>query len=143
MDAIIPGSNSSTTPDGNDAPRKPLVNSFQTYVSHSISFFTIILCWFVAGAAFYDLLSRVNAVYVVVYIVWAIPLVGLFACIFTGTTTLYWHGSIVGWTWFILTVQAIRTLFYGFKLETSPLHKFYPVAQAVIPVAQVVSHNSG
>jgi hypothetical protein len=130
MDAVIPNNNNSITADGmGDAPRKPLVNSFQGYISYSMSFFFTILCWFVAGAGLYDLLSRVSAMYSLVYILWAIPLLGLFACIFTGTTTVYWSGTIIGWTWVIVIIQAFRTLFYGFALETSPLRAFYPVTE--------------
>lgn len=132
MDAIISNDNAKIEVDGSDAPRKPLVNSFEGYISYSVSFFFAILCWFVAGAGLYDMLSRVSAMYTMVYIIWAIPLLGLFVSIFTGTSTLYWRASIFGWTFLILIAQAFRTLFYGFNLETSPLMNFFPSAPAPI-----------
>lgn len=138
MDAII-SSDSPDTGGGGDAPRKPLVNSFDGYVSYSMSFFFAIMTWFVAGAGIYDLLSRVSAMYILVYVIWAVPIVGMFACIFTGADTTYWRGNIAGWTWFVIVIQAVRTLFYGFRLETSPLQNFYTPAAQVADTAAIAA----
>ena len=130
-----------------EEPRKPLVDSFSGFVTYSFSFFMLILVWFVAGAGMYDMLGRFYGLYTFVYILWAVPIVGLMSCIFTGNSTMYWSGIIVSWTWFIIMVQAVRTFFYGFDLKTSPLAGIYPVASLMTlvgkPVATAVTAMTG
>jgi hypothetical protein len=124
-ESIVPADDTASS----DGPRKPLVDSFSGLVSYSFSFFILILMWFVAGAGMYDMLGRFYGLYTFVYILWAVPILGLLSCIFTGTSTMFWSGTIFSWMWFIILVQAVRTFFYGFDLKTSPLAGIYPVEQ--------------
>ena len=137
---ILPADDTVTSPEG--PHRKPLVDSFGGFVSYSVSFFLLILVWFVAGAGMYDLLGRFYGLYTFVYILWAVPILGLMSCIFTGSSTMYWSGIIVSWTWFVVMVQAVRTFFYGFDLATSPLSGIYPVTQLMTLVGQPVATPS-
>jgi hypothetical protein len=135
-ESILPADDTVTPPE---EARKPLVDSFGGFVSYSFSFFFLILMWFVAGAGMYDLLGRFYGLYTFVYILWAVPILGLMSCIFTGSSTIYWSGTIFSWMWFIILVQAVRTFFYGFDLATSPLAGIYPVTQLMTLVGQPVA----
>jgi len=76
--------------------------------------------WFVAGAGMYGLLNRNNLLYSIVYVFWAFPLIGLFVCVLSGTSTVIWSGTILFWTAVILAIEGVRAVVYGFDPKMLP-----------------------
>ena len=134
-ESILPVSEPETDSPPKSTP-PPLVDSFGGFVSYLFTFFIFITIWFVAGVAWYDLLTSNEMFFTFMYGVWALPLLGLISAVLSGGSTVGWTGSITVGTIFILSIQALRVLFFGFDLKKSSLAAWIPTPPSPAGVPQ-------
>lgn len=127
-ESILPTDDTTVRADVAPPHSKPFIGSFQELLSYTTSFLILILAWCVAGVAWYDLLARNDLMYSIFYVFWAFPVIGLLWGILTGSSVAGSMGTIISGTFFILILQGVLTLVYGFDLRNSPLE---PVLRAL------------
>lgn len=96
----------------------PLVDTFSAFSTYVVWFSFLIVGWFTGGIALYALLQRNGMFYSIVYVFWILPIVGLVVSVLTGSSIVVWSGVIFFWAYVFLTVEAVRTLLFGYDPGT-------------------------